>query len=111
MVTMGYKHLNESDCKGCQAKISWWETPKGKKIPMDIGTAKPHWEDCPNSGDFRSKAGGENIAVSKVSSGNCDFDGDSAVIRVSLGRGKTLLCASHANQLYIKLKNSGKKEG
>lgn len=39
-------------CKDCGAIIEWWETPKGKTIPLDRMTedhdkAIPHWKSCP----------------------------------------------------------------
>lgn len=114
MEDRNYKRLNDGKCKGCGAEITWWETPNGKKIPMDTGEAKPHWESCPNSEDFRGGGGGgsgENIAVNRISSGNCAFDGDPAVVRVCLGRSKTQLCPSHANQLFVKIKGSANKGG
>jgi hypothetical protein len=49
----GYKHSGLAQCKGCGVDIEWWETPKGKKIPMNHGTAVPHWSTCPQSQDFR----------------------------------------------------------
>lgn len=42
----GYVHLNDANCKKCGTAISWWETPKGKKMPVNRGTAVPHWETC-----------------------------------------------------------------
>lgn len=58
LVYRGYKFLNVGTCRGCHAQIEWYETPIGKKIPMDYmqeGTspAKAHWATCPNSQDFR----------------------------------------------------------
>lgn len=119
MEDRNYKRLNDGKCKGCEAEITWWETPNGKKIPMDTGEAKPHWESCPNSDDFRGGsaggggggASGENVVVTRISSGNCAFEGDPAVVRIGLGRSKTQLCASHANQLFVKLKGSANKRG
>lgn len=119
MEERNYKRLNDGRCNldkgGCGAELTWWETPNGKKIPMDEGTANPHWESCPNSDKFRGGGAGggggsgENIVVTRISSGNCAFEGDPAVVRVGLGRNKTHLCASHANQLFVKLKGSANK--
>jgi len=49
----GYKFTGGANCRGCGADIEWWQTPKGKRIPMDHGTANPHWAACPNAQDFR----------------------------------------------------------
>lgn len=53
LIEKGYKHSGTANCRGCGAAIEWWVTPKGKKIPMDHGTANPHWASCPNAQDFR----------------------------------------------------------
>jgi hypothetical protein len=53
MTAAGYRHEGTANCKACQAPIEWWHTPNGKKIPMDHGTATPHWSTCPNADDFR----------------------------------------------------------
>jgi len=60
----GYEYDNDSKCRGCGARIEWWITPKGKKMPMTVtptstvqqskaDVRQPHWADCPNAGDFR----------------------------------------------------------
>ena len=59
MRTEGYKFLDHGVCDGCQQKIEWWLTPKGRNIPMnampDAKTpAIAHWANCPASGDFRN---------------------------------------------------------
>jgi hypothetical protein len=53
LTTAGYRHEGTANCKACHAPIEWWHTPKGKKIPMDHGTATPHWSTCPSAADFR----------------------------------------------------------
>lgn len=53
MRAAGYKHAGLAQCRACQADIEWWETPKGKKIPMNHGTAEPHWSTCPDAENFR----------------------------------------------------------
>jgi hypothetical protein len=70
---MGYTFDNDAMCRGCQAPIEWWITPKGKKMPMSVVSLdanrevvkpgslmrpveivrRPHWGGCPNAGDFR----------------------------------------------------------
>lgn len=60
----GYEFDNESTCRGCQAPIEWWITPKGKKMPLsrvkigdqlkrNVEALQPHWADCANAEDFR----------------------------------------------------------
>jgi hypothetical protein len=117
MEQRGYKHLNDGTCNvekgGCGDQISWWETPNGKKIPMNMGTANVHWESCPNADDFRggsSKGTGEPFSVQRIKTGNCEFCGETAVLKVKLGtRSWCPMCASHGNQFYLKLKHSGKQ--
>jgi len=57
----GYRHEGLAKCRACQADIEWWHTPNGKKIPMDHGTATPHWSTCPNADDFRRPKAGRSI--------------------------------------------------
>jgi len=57
----GYKYENGTDCKGCGAPIEFWRSPKrgdkgDKLIPMDYGTAMPHWSTCPVADQFRKQA-------------------------------------------------------
>lgn len=52
----GYKFLNDANCSGCGAAIQWWQTPKGKRMPMDVdldGNCESHFSTCPKSKDFR----------------------------------------------------------
>lgn len=51
----GYVFDNSGKCKGCDAEIAWYRTPKGKNIPLDEGTLVPHWSTCPNAADFREE--------------------------------------------------------
>jgi hypothetical protein len=53
MNSRGYVFKNESDCSACHARIDWYKTPAGKFIPINKGTAEPHWASCPNAKDFR----------------------------------------------------------
>ena len=55
-----YKFSNDAICKGCGDDIEWWETPKGKKIPMNLMTAGSspavaHWSTCSDAASFRRK--------------------------------------------------------
>jgi len=47
-----------AECSGsdCRAKIDWYKTPKGKRIPVDAGTFIVHWSTCPNSKQFKKGA-------------------------------------------------------
>lgn len=58
LTAQGYKFENGATCKACHADIEWWTTPKGKKIPMDQGTAVSHWSTCPSAADFRKPKAG-----------------------------------------------------
>ncbi len=49
----GYRYSGEGECRSCGADIEWWETPRGKKVPTDHGTATPHWSTCPSAGEHR----------------------------------------------------------
>ena len=60
MTASGYKHSGTAECRACRADIEWWETPSGKKIPMNHGTAIPHWSTCPNADDFRKPKAGRS---------------------------------------------------
>lgn len=53
LAAQGYEFENKARCKGCQAEIEWWRTPKGKHIALDAGTLEPHWSTCPKAKDFR----------------------------------------------------------
>lgn len=56
----GYQFLNSAKCTGptCGADIEWWETPKGRRMPLDPGTMEPHWGTCPDHNFFRRKKNG-----------------------------------------------------
>jgi hypothetical protein len=54
----GYHFDNEAACRGCGARLEWWITPRGKKMPMDVdaeGNCEPHWATCPNAKDFKKQ--------------------------------------------------------
>ena len=47
----GYKFDGEGTCRDCGEELEWWETPRGKKIPMTpmmaaTDIAEPHWKVC-----------------------------------------------------------------
>ncbi len=56
----GYEFLNEVDCKSCHARIEWWRTPGGKKIPMDVPKTDhshivTHWSTCKHPDQHRQR--------------------------------------------------------
>lgn len=58
MKSFGYSFQDHATCRGCGSDIEWWETPRGKKIPMDpmdAGSSKatPHWATCSDAPLFR----------------------------------------------------------
>lgn len=63
LVAAGYKESqggNTSRCRGktCGATIEWWDTPNGKRIPINEmpeadSPAVPHWSSCPDTTAFR----------------------------------------------------------
>lgn len=60
MVPAGYKFNGEATCKGCGDDIEWWETPTGKKIPVNpmpksSSEVVPHWATCTEADSFRSR--------------------------------------------------------
>ena len=51
MKAFNYRFDNNAVCRGCGDDIEWWETPNGKKIPMNPMTggdseAVAHWATC-----------------------------------------------------------------
>jgi len=54
LVAAGYKFVNDSHCAGCGGLVSWWETPSGKRIPLNDPELTPHFATCPQVKDFRS---------------------------------------------------------
>ncbi len=51
----GYQFAGTSLCKGCHARIEWWITPTGKRMPLNPVTFIAHHATCPNAKDFRKK--------------------------------------------------------
>jgi len=50
----GYKFLDHATCKDCGEDIEWYETPYGRKIPMnpmERGSSKAvmHFNTCPDA--------------------------------------------------------------
>jgi hypothetical protein len=65
----GYVFDNDGVCRGpsCGARVEWWITPDGKRMPMSVQEIKigegyfakaigfkriPHWADCPDAKRF-----------------------------------------------------------
>jgi hypothetical protein len=55
LAAQGYSFNSRGRCKGCNAEMEWWNTPKGKLIPLDPGTLEPHWATCPVADRFRGQ--------------------------------------------------------
>jgi hypothetical protein len=53
LTSAGYEYESKDKCRGCQADIEWWLTPRGKHMPLDPGTLEPHWSTCPKAKDFK----------------------------------------------------------
>lgn len=61
MKAAGYTFSNDATCRGCGDDIEWWETPNGKKLPMNPMTsgsseAKAHWATCSDAPSFRGRS-------------------------------------------------------
>lgn len=55
----GYTFLSKRRCAGamCQAEIELWQTPQGRRIPLDVkdDQVTPHFGNCASLSDFRRK--------------------------------------------------------
>jgi len=71
MTAQGYKFEGEAQCKGCGVDIEWWTTPRGKKMPCDYGTAKPHWATCTKAADFKSDS---PVGASKITTATLNME-------------------------------------
>lgn len=51
----GYVFLGTGICRSdaCRAVFEWWQTPEGKRIPIDGGTHQAHWATCADAESFR----------------------------------------------------------
>lgn len=54
MPKAGYTFLDSRPCKGCGARIYWWETVAGKPSPHDRDGLS-HFASCPLREQFRRK--------------------------------------------------------
>lgn len=62
METAGYSLNEYTRCKGCMRLMEFWNTPDGKRIPMDPmdqpeSAATSHFATCPEAHRFRRKRG------------------------------------------------------
>jgi len=57
LVLEGYRFIAAGICRepGCGAKIWWYQTPGGRRLPIDVATMRPHQWRCP--GVERNKRG------------------------------------------------------
>ena len=58
LTAAGYKFDGDANCRGCGAPVEWWDSPKGKKIPMDVdpeGNCVTHFATCPKAKEFRNE--------------------------------------------------------
>lgn len=60
----GYRYTGSSRCRSCRTEIDWYETPRGKKVPMSAveGTEnrenrvlEAHWKNCPDADNYRKE--------------------------------------------------------
>jgi len=47
-----YQFRGYAKCRGCGARMAWWETPRGKMSPHDMD-GKSHFGTCPVASRFR----------------------------------------------------------
>jgi hypothetical protein len=60
MVESGYGFDRIETCRGCHQNMEMWETPAGKRIPMDPmpedeSPAISHFATCPQASRFRRR--------------------------------------------------------
>jgi hypothetical protein len=60
LTAAGYVFLDHATCRSCGEDIEFWQTPRGKKMPMNPmnkGTdeAKSHFATCPDAPLFRNQ--------------------------------------------------------
>jgi hypothetical protein len=58
MTEASYQFQDHAVCRGCGDDIEWWQTPNGKKIPMNPVNASDdkavsHWATCSDAPSFR----------------------------------------------------------
>ena len=60
MKAMNYRWLNDGECRGCGEPIMWFETPNGRRIPMNqmqrgSDPAVVHFSTCTEADSFRKR--------------------------------------------------------
>jgi hypothetical protein len=60
----GYRFSDHGVCRGCKQEIEWWETPRGKMIPLELmreprSPVVPHHATCTHVDQFRKPRGDE----------------------------------------------------
>ena len=58
LIASGYKFENHGKCRGCDAELEWYTTPRGKKMPFNLmqngnSPAIAHFVSCPDRDEFR----------------------------------------------------------
>lgn len=51
----GYRYEGKSYCRACGAQMAWYNTPKGKHIPLNADNLEPHFALCPKRNEFRKQ--------------------------------------------------------
>jgi len=51
---IGYNYSGSGNCRRCKARILWYRTPQGKRMPMNPD-ATTHWASCPYAKDFKKQ--------------------------------------------------------
>src|SRR5882757_1506196 len=57
LVAANYAFVARRGCHGCGKTIEFWETPSGRKTPLErseAGVYSPHFASCPGAEKFRS---------------------------------------------------------
>ena len=57
LLANGFHYVSHGRCRNCGVEFVWYQTPKGKMIPLDMANLLPHWESCTYGGDFNAKKG------------------------------------------------------
>ena len=57
----GFIFKETGRCRSCKAEIEWWQTPKGKNIPLDPmpeanSPSIAHFSTCPSADKHRKQA-------------------------------------------------------
>lgn len=68
MLVADYLYCHQGVCRGCGAKMEWWRTPTGAKMPMnpmleEDSPAVPHWATCAEREQFQKKKSHEKRSI------------------------------------------------